>query len=591
MKNLKYFPYERNRYFYGKLLGVEDFEAEQKYLNDKRRLINRFMHGCGVVCGLNTVQVENDMISVEAGLALDFCGREILVDEPVTRRLSELDGFSDYEKDADSGGYLYLCIEYEEYERHPVYSVAGSGADGAAQYSRIAEGYHLYLTSQEPEKGMSGSLAYYERKKTLYWGNGIRISQVFPRCVRSGSEFDASIIVENMGQRQPVSFSYELALDCLKKDGKQWLRVEFDEKDHEKAKRYEIPVVLEAGNGSGITAWVKLKEGSFVLRAGGHVLEAHAAVEHSVEITDMPVGDVIGRRYLTEAMREVKNENDHQGIYLAKISLFGVGNTVLIDEVEEMPFGQYICSDILSGIRETADAQQQKALFRKIGTGGTDKEKRTQVEQAQETLTGASGMIGIDLGIGGARGQKFFSEPVAHGLGPGSVSVICGIAGNAGKPSAVYYGEPTVFGEDGREVLAKTAVKVDTVNGTFVAGIMLTEATTAGSVKLHWTALRDCADECYETERSLFLKPDMVYLSLREDYYFEAVFSGADDQRVLWSVTEKEGGSIDGNGMYTAPAVPGIYEIVARSAAYPKLFATAYAVVRDIGPEQGGSIC
>lgn len=592
MKNLKYFPYERNRYFYGKLLGVEDFEAEQKYLNDKRRLINRFMHGCGVVCGLNIVQVEDDTVSVEAGLALDFCGREILVDEPVTRRLSELDGFSDYEKDADSGSYLYLCIEYEEYEKHPVYSVAGSGADGNAQCSRIAEGYHLYLTGQEPEKGMSGSLAYYERKKTLYWGNGVRISQVFPRCVRSGSEFEARIVVENMGQKQSVSFSYELVLDCLKKDGKQRLRVEFDEKDHEKAKRYEIPVVLEAGNGSGITAWVKLKEGSFVFRADGHVLEAQAAAEHSVEITDEPVEDVIGRRYLTEAMREIKNENDHQGIYLAKISLFGVGNTVLIDDVEEMPFGQYICSDILSGIRETAAVQQQKALVRKIGTGGgAAREKGEPVEPVQGAFTGVSGMVGIDLGIGGVRGQKFFSEPVAHGLGPGSVSVLCGIAGNAKKPSAVYYGESEVFGEDDCEVSAKTAVKVDTVNGTFVAGIMLTEATTAGSVKLHWTAFRDCTDEQYEAERSLFIKPDMVYLSLREDYTFEAAFGGTDDRRVLWSVTEKEGGSIDGNGMYTAPAVPGIYEIVARSAAYPKLFATAYAVVRDIGPEQGGSIC
>ena len=55
MKNLKCFPFERNRYFYGKLLSVEDFETEQKYFNDKRRTINRFLFGSGVVCGLNVV--------------------------------------------------------------------------------------------------------------------------------------------------------------------------------------------------------------------------------------------------------------------------------------------------------------------------------------------------------------------------------------------------------------------------------------------------------------------------------------------------------------------------------------------------------
>lgn len=45
MKNLKYFPFERNRYFYGKLLSVDDFDAEQRYMNDKRRMLNRFLHG------------------------------------------------------------------------------------------------------------------------------------------------------------------------------------------------------------------------------------------------------------------------------------------------------------------------------------------------------------------------------------------------------------------------------------------------------------------------------------------------------------------------------------------------------------------
>lgn len=67
MKNLKSFPFERNRYFYGKLLSVEDFETEQKYFNDKRRTINRFLFGSGVVCGLGVVEVDDESISVERG--------------------------------------------------------------------------------------------------------------------------------------------------------------------------------------------------------------------------------------------------------------------------------------------------------------------------------------------------------------------------------------------------------------------------------------------------------------------------------------------------------------------------------------------
>ena len=35
MKNAKYYPFERNKYFYGKLLSVDDFELEQRYTNNK----------------------------------------------------------------------------------------------------------------------------------------------------------------------------------------------------------------------------------------------------------------------------------------------------------------------------------------------------------------------------------------------------------------------------------------------------------------------------------------------------------------------------------------------------------------------------
>ena len=44
MKNLKYFPFDRNQYYYGKLLTEQDFIQEQRYMNDKRRLHNRFLH-------------------------------------------------------------------------------------------------------------------------------------------------------------------------------------------------------------------------------------------------------------------------------------------------------------------------------------------------------------------------------------------------------------------------------------------------------------------------------------------------------------------------------------------------------------------
>src|ERR1700681_3205846 len=48
---------QRLNYFYGQLLGVQDFQAEQDYFRDKLKLHNRCLHGYGVVCGLRVEPV------------------------------------------------------------------------------------------------------------------------------------------------------------------------------------------------------------------------------------------------------------------------------------------------------------------------------------------------------------------------------------------------------------------------------------------------------------------------------------------------------------------------------------------------------
>jgi hypothetical protein len=77
----------RNRYFYGKLLDVLQFEMEQEYFNSKRWLLNRLVTGPGVVCGLDVVLTDDeDGIYVMPGLAIDRCGREIIVPKPSAKQ-------------------------------------------------------------------------------------------------------------------------------------------------------------------------------------------------------------------------------------------------------------------------------------------------------------------------------------------------------------------------------------------------------------------------------------------------------------------------------------------------------------------------
>ena len=92
MNNKNLFPFERNRYFYGKMLTARDFETEQKYYNDKRRLINRTVLGAGIVCGLGVNVGDDTSLTIESGVALDYTGREIAIAAPIFQKLSMLPG-------------------------------------------------------------------------------------------------------------------------------------------------------------------------------------------------------------------------------------------------------------------------------------------------------------------------------------------------------------------------------------------------------------------------------------------------------------------------------------------------------------------
>jgi len=117
----------RNRYFYGKMLDVFHFEQEQGYFNQKRWLINQRVVGYGVVCGLDvTLGRDNRSIVVLPGVAIDRCGREIIVASPsqpvsLDPWMAKAPGAAPAAQPAngEEGKWLHVCLCYHECESDP----------------------------------------------------------------------------------------------------------------------------------------------------------------------------------------------------------------------------------------------------------------------------------------------------------------------------------------------------------------------------------------------------------------------------------------------------------------------------------------
>jgi hypothetical protein len=153
----------RNRYFYGKLLDVRHFESEQSYFNEKRWLINRMIHGFGVVCGLDvTLSDDKKKLYVEPGLALDQAGHELVV--PIRSKSIAVPELPPSEREADSGETpsekqwsedcdderqcFHLCIEWHECETEPELVRVGNACEGElapCSSGSIRERYRLLL--------------------------------------------------------------------------------------------------------------------------------------------------------------------------------------------------------------------------------------------------------------------------------------------------------------------------------------------------------------------------------------------------------------------------------------------------------------
>ena len=570
MKNMQLYPFERNKYYYGMLLSVENFNAEQKYVNDKRRLINRMVHGSGVVSGLSVVAIDEQTISLESGLAFDSTGREIVVANPVTKKLPMINGYESAMSSC-SNTYVYLCIEYSEGEKGQAYDLS-SDKSGSA-HDRIQEGYEIYLTSAEPEEDIDPVKAMYEHSTTVYSNENIRIRHVMPRYVNPLSVFDFRVEIETF-TKQFVSLSYELQLICMtcENDDSSVLSVKFNEMLTEKTGKYTLSYRMKANNVVDTVAAATVDPSTFTIAYDKMPSDGVIKGRSAALVVNGDISEVIFRSCFERDMDALFRGSLGSRLYLARIDLINVGETALIEKIHNVPFGQYVIHGTL-----------QNALFRTAlsgvsGTNSGNPESRAgaEISRASDKEI-ASGVCRVDLSSGSLKNKIYYSEEIVHGLGLGSVTVTLGIKG---ENDSTVYGDAEIFKND--VVPVKLAAKLDPAKGSFVIGVMTTSTVLNDYIEIKWTAIRDVDEtENDKNEMKILIKPSSLVLKPRESRYLDAACLNMANKTLRWTVVPETGGNIDSNGYYTAPVSEGVYEVVAQSVAYPDVKASIMVVVRE----------
>ena len=206
MNNSQTYPFERNRYYPGKMLTSADFQAEQNYFNNKRRFLNNMMYGAGIICGCGVFSLDDLSLLVESGAAIDGLGREIVIESSVVKKLSSIEGFEQLKTNLAS-----LCLRYQEKDVHTVYALNSQNADKEYEYNRISEEYQLFLMDSVDAGGGFELESEFLVKGTLVETEDYLVEVILPATVCRGRQVRMLAKVQKLSADKKT-FSYHAVL-------------------------------------------------------------------------------------------------------------------------------------------------------------------------------------------------------------------------------------------------------------------------------------------------------------------------------------------------------------------------------------------
>ena len=596
MKNTKLYPFERNRYYSGKMLTSADFLAEQTYFNNKRRFINNLMYGAGVVCGCDVFSLDDLSLLVESGVAIDGLGREIVMESSVVKKLSAIDGFESLKTN-----FASLCLRYKEEPVHTVYTMnQGAGEDGQEyEYNRISEGYQLFLMDQKEASEEYQMEAEFLTSTLLFENADFTVRLIMPATVCRGRSVKLTVEVQKHSNAvKKLTYHGILQIPVfLTPDGEHEIEINLEDislADGESVKKEYWLVTQDV---TMLDTTILLKSGTARAYLDGIAAETMAGCSLKVMISQAKpvelVNQEIGRMNLE--MKNMGGVRDY--IRLADLRLVRTESAYIIEEVLEKGVKNYISAPAQEMLRsEYLEYFIKDADILKSGSSSAAEPERQNLPAAGNRAPEvATGVLEIPLGESARRGDIRYSGEIMHGLGKGNVYVDIGyeyitddFALGASSRNTIF-GNPDLFKEEQTTAVdAETAVKVMNDKGSFIVAARLLENVDYLVLTYRWIAIKFPAGndlglaENY-SGKSISTDTPTVVMGTRESHYFHVKYNNMESCSVAYELTEPGSGEITSDGVYTAPAKEGVYEIRIYCIDMPIICTYAYAIVKKKG--------
>lgn len=575
-------PFERNRYYVGKLLTSADFQAEQTYNGNKRRFLNQLMFGSGIVCGLGVYSLDDQSIMVDSGVAMDGSGREIAVESPAVRKLSAIDGFESLETEQ-----AVLCLRSREENVHPVYAVQGREGGESYECNHIREGWQIFLMDSASMPPQTPPEPEFLACAPLYEDEDYSVTCAMPARSACGVSVGIDVTVRRLRpEAAPLTLRAAIQTPAFTgEDGGHELLLELVELCPKES--VTIRYFLKAQSTPAPESVLLAPAEGIRVQVGGESRMAAAGFNLRSAVVAAATSQIIDQAVASAGLESRAAAGGRDFVPLAEILLQRTRSAYLIEEIQGDNVREYIrtCSD--AALRQELGEWFQPALRAASAPAGRE------WSRVRETVTEpiyATGICEIPLAPGMRRGQIAYSDEIVHGLGPGTVYVEVGTEYLADDPKLGVPARNTVYGtaglfSDAEPQAVETAVKVMNDRGSFITAIRLLADSTQVVMPLRWVAVMmpggDVENRVQKLAgKSIAAVQPTVVMATRSSHFFNVRFNNMEPCTLTYELTEKDSGEITSDGIYTAPGREGVFEIRISCAELPLISTYAYAVVK-----------